>query len=48
MFTGGTATKWFLFNNSEIAGMFGFNPADLQGEALVHGSVRTLAAQSEW
>ena len=32
--TGGTATKWFLFNNPEIAGMFGFNPAELQGEAL--------------
>lgn len=32
--TAGTATKWFLFNNPDIAGMFGFNPADLQGQAL--------------
>ena len=32
--TGGVATKWFLFNNPDVAGMFGFNPADLQGEAL--------------
>jgi len=32
--TGGTATKWFLFHNPDIQAMFGFNPAELQGEAL--------------
>lgn len=32
--TAGVATKWFLFNSPDIAGMFGFNPAELQGEAL--------------